>query len=93
MKMKRAPRLLVYISFAVLSTLPWSCLEDHLLQTVNELRLINCRSGWKPVGVYAQGSRIGDAAPGFQKIKRMLQTFQVKTCEVNLDTGHLSEVW
>lgn len=23
-----------------------------------------------------------------RKIKRMLQTFQVKTCEVNLDTGH-----
>ncbi|WP_133299775.1 hypothetical protein [Larkinella punicea] len=64
MKMKRVPRSLVYISFVIFSALPWSCLEDHRPQTDNELRLINCRSGWRPVGVFSQGSRIGDAAAG-----------------------------
>jgi hypothetical protein len=95
MKMKRVSRSLVYLSFVVLSTLPWSCLKDHLPQTDNELRLVNCRSGWRPVGVYFQGNRIGDAAPGcyrmiFQKDGKLV--FNRKLC-TDQDTTAVVSGW
>ncbi|MFC5412459.1 hypothetical protein ACFPMF_24255 [Larkinella bovis] len=38
-------------------------MEDHRPLTTAEEFLVNCQSGWKPVGVFYQGSRVGDAAP------------------------------
>ncbi|RRA99999.1 hypothetical protein [Larkinella rosea] len=63
MQWKHFHRSVAGLSGLLLVSLPWACLDDHRPPTANELLLINCRSGWMPVGVYSQGDRVGDAAP------------------------------